>query len=137
MGWVSNHARSIVLVYIGLAASLLIARLVLMSGSLRQWFVDSGVAVFFAVFGFFGVWLILGVQVELRGMDTVVRAACTFFFYMFAFCAVWSVAVAGSHPDYWATSAVSCLGWSLGALYTYVRYRNTPPKGVRRNLTTG
>ena len=137
MGWAADRARSIFLVYIGIAACLLSGRLVVGSKPLGQWFMASGMAVFFAVFGFFAIWLIIGVQVELRGMNTVVRGACSFFFYLFAFCAVWSVAVAGPHPEYWATGAVACLGWSLGALRTYVRYRDTPPKGVRRNLTTG
>ena len=137
MDWAANRAKAIFGAYLGLGVCFLIVRFIQVSGSWREWSKDAGMALFMAVFGFFAVWLIVGAQVELRGMDPIVRGACAFFFYMFALCTVWSLAVAAYHPEYWGTAAISCLGWSIGALHAYVRYRHTPPKGARRNLTTG
>ena len=92
--------------------------------------------VFFAFFGFFGMRLVLGLQVKLHGMKPFIRTACTWFFYFFAVCGLWSLITAAAHPDIAAVAVVMCLGWSSGALMTYVRYQAVPPKGTS-NLTTG
>ena len=130
MEWAANRVKSIAGAYASFALVLLVVRFIQVSGSWREWSEDAGWALVMAGFGFFAVWLIVGAQVELRGMDRSVRRACTFFFYMFAICSVWSLVIAGSHPEFWVTAAVSGLGGSIGALHTYVRYRHKPPKGA-------
>jgi hypothetical protein len=115
-------------VFLAAAGCLLCVYAVAGSGTVRERFVLAVVAIFMMLFGFWAVRLILGFQVALHGMKPFVRTFCAFFFWFFAFCAMWSIAVAPFHVDLWAVSAIGCLGWSLGALMTYVRYRSVQPK---------
>ena len=114
--------------YLGTAVLLLCVHLAMGPGRARDRLVMVGVAVFMMCFGFWAMRLVLGFQVALHGMTRFVRAGCTFFFWFFGFSVLWSLTAAALGNRLGAVSAAMCLGWSLGALMTYVRYRSVQPK---------
>jgi hypothetical protein len=119
--------------YFGTAALLLCLHLVIGPGRVRDRLVMVGIALFMMCVGFWGARLVLGFQVALHGMTRFVRAGCALGFWFFALGVLWSLVAVALGNRFGAVSAVMCLGWSLGALMTYVKYRSVQPKGTRQS----
>jgi hypothetical protein len=136
MEWAVNSYRAILQTYAGIAAVALASYLAFGRDPMAARVAMVVVALFFACFGFFGMRLVLGIQVKLHGMKPFIRTACTWFFYFFAVGGLWSITIVAARPDIAVVGVVGLFGWSAGALMTYVRYRAVAPKGAS-NLTTG
>src|SRR5262245_21491381 len=136
MEWAAKHHRTVLRGYFFVAVVALVAHLTLSAEAASVRFTMAAVAIFFALFGYFGMRLIIGIQVKLHAMKPFIRAYCTFGFYFFAVGSLWTLATASAHPELAAVGVVGGLGWSLGALMTYVKYRGVASKWTS-NLTTG